>query len=73
MKYLSLALGLFLLAGCAFPARVISSSPRTVVIRSVDGIAKAQPLAEAECKKYDRQFARLSGTQPSEFVFDCVN
>lgn len=63
-----------LLAGCA--AKVISSSPRTVVIQAGAGrVADAQPLADEECKKYGL-IARLSGRPmpggPPQFIFDCV-
>lgn len=61
------------LAGCA--AQVVSSSPRTVVVRAPDNsIAESQQLADAECKKHNR-FARLI-ERPSptsdKFVYDCV-
>ena len=60
------------LAGCA--AQVVSSSPRTVVVKagSLD-IAKAQPLADQECGKHSRH-ARLAGHQEEtmQWIFDCV-
>lgn len=61
------------LAGCA--AKVVSSSPRTVVVSAPDNsVAEAQALADAECRKHSR-FARLIG-RPSrtsdQFTFDCV-
>jgi hypothetical protein len=68
------AVALVLLSGCA--AQVISSSPRTVVVRAGDArIAESQAMADAECAKHSR-FARLiARPTPSsaEFIFDCVN
>ena len=62
-----------LLTGCA--AKVVSSSPRTVVVRAGDAlVADAQALAEAECLKHGRH-ARLIARpnfQSAEFIFDCV-
>ena len=64
------------LTGCA--SKVISSSPRSVVI-SADwatdsSIGEAQVLADKECGKHSR-YARMSA-RPSpaspQFVFDCV-
>ncbi|MCY1165189.1 hypothetical protein D9M73_50890 [compost metagenome] len=65
---------LSLLAGCA--TKVVSSSPRQVIISGPDGATvEAQKLAEAECSKHQR-FARLIA-RPSynsdQFVFDCVS
>jgi hypothetical protein len=62
-----------LLAGCA--AQVVSSSPRSVVVRAPDNsIAEAQKLADAECARHSR-YARLI-ERPSRtsdtFVYDCV-
>ena len=72
-KALIAAVAAALLSGCA--AKVVSSSPRTVVVRAMDtAVADAQRLADAECKAHSR-FARLVA-RPSpisdEFVFDCV-
>lgn len=60
------------LAGCA--AQVLTATPRSVVILApTGGVAKAQPLAEAECAKHGRH-ARYIGTDraPSQHLFDCV-
>lgn len=69
-----LAVLVVLLAGCA--TEVVSTSPRTVVIRARDNAyAESQKLADAECAKYQR-FARLiarPGPTSAEFIFDCVN
>lgn len=62
-----------LLAGCA--AQVVSSSPRTVVIRAGDArIAEAQTMADAECQKHGRHARLIERPSPrsSEFVYDCV-
>lgn len=63
-----------MLAGCA--SQVVSSSPRTVVIRAGDlRIQESQDLADKECAKHQR-FARLVARPTptsSEFVYDCVN
>ena len=68
----TLVAGAVFLAGCA--ASVISSSPRTVVIRSQTGITEAQPLAEAECKAQGGRHARYYGTgrAMTELIFDCI-
>jgi uncharacterized lipoprotein YajG len=73
MKALFAVLLVSLLAGCA--AKVVSSSPRSVVISGSDVFLKdAQGLADAECAKHKR-FARLE-KMPSptsdHFMFDCV-
>lgn len=69
-----LAVLVVLLAGCA--AQVVSTSPRTVVVRAPDyAYADSQKLADAECSKHQR-FARLiarPGPTSAEFIFDCVN
>jgi uncharacterized protein YceK len=62
-----------LLSGCA--ARVVSSSPRTVVVKAPDMfISESQELANKECAKHNR-YARMVA-QPtifsSEFIFDCI-
>lgn len=66
-------LALVVLSGCA--AKVVSSSPRTVVVRAPDAaIAESQQLADTECNKHDRHarlIARPTMTS-AEFVFDCV-
>lgn len=72
MTKITLALCAILVSGCA--AKVLSSSPRTVVVNAGSlQVAEAQVLADAECKKHSR-FAKLSGkATPNQFVFDCVN
>ncbi len=67
------AVTVILLSGCA--AKVVSSSPRTVVVRAPDmAISESQGLADKECAKHER-YARMVA-QPnifsSEFVFDCI-
>lgn len=72
-RMIALALVAAGVAGCA--TEVISSSPRTVVVRGPDGaIAKAQELAEAECAKHGRHSRLIARPSPTsaEFVFDCV-
>lgn len=73
MKVL-LLLAFVTLTGCA--AEVISSSERSVVVRSHTADAPgAQKLADAECAKRNR-FARMSARPDytsNDFVFDCVN
>lgn len=67
------ALAALLLVGCA--AKVVSSSPRTVVIRAGGAyVAESQALADAECKKHGR-YARLierPSRTSAEFIYDCV-
>jgi hypothetical protein len=63
----------FFLFGCA--AKVISSSPRTVVVRAPDtGYAQAQALADKECGKNQRYVKMIKQPTPfaTEFVFDCT-
>lgn len=72
-KMISVFLAALALTGCA--AKVVSSSPRTVVVSAPDNsVAEAQGLADAECRKHQR-FARLI-ERPSptsdQFIFDCV-
>lgn len=62
-----------LLAGCA--AEVLSTSPRSVVIKAGTAqVAAAQELANKECEKHGRS-ARLN-SRPAPYapgwVFDCV-
>ena len=75
MKKLSFLAVSFVLAGCAHVPNVsvVSTSPRTVVIQSFTGIADAQTMAGAECKKNGRD-ARYSSTLPGtiSYVFDCI-
>lgn len=63
------------LAGCAHVpmTSLVSTSPRTVVIQSFEGVGGAQKMASTECQKYGRE-ARYSSTVPGtiEYVFDCV-
>jgi len=61
------------LSGCA--AQVVSSSPRTVVVRAPDhAIAESQKLADVECAKHGRYARMIERPSPrsAEFVFDCV-
>lgn len=63
----------FFLSGCA--AKVVTSSPRSVVIESQGmDTAESQGLADKECGKYQK-YARLT-SRPTywlrEYVFDCV-
>ncbi|PTR05362.1 hypothetical protein C8R32_12326 [Nitrosospira sp. Nsp5] len=63
----------FVLSGCA--AKVISSSPQTVVVRAPDtGYAEAQALADKECGKNQRYVRMIKQPTPfaTEFVFDCT-
>lgn len=72
---LALLLVCAVLAGC-ISAKVLSSSPRSVVVRAGDlDYAVAQKLADAECSKHRRfaQMAARPGPYTAEFVFDCVN
>lgn len=66
--------GLVVLGGCA--PMVVSTSPRTVVIRAGDmRIQESQTMADTECAKhgrYAKMVARPSFTS-AEFIFDCVN
>lgn len=59
------------LAGCA--AQVVSSSDRTVVVRTQPSdYSGAQTLANVECQKVGLS-AKLAGKpSPSHFVYDCV-
>ena len=68
------AMALALLSGCAaaLATKVVSSSPRSVVVKSFDGIADAQSTANTACAKYDR-FARWVSGEQVDFYFDCVN
>lgn len=61
------------LSGCATGPQVISSSPRTIVVRGGSALVQeAQDLAENECKKH-KLHARLSGKPTvNQFVFDCI-
>lgn len=74
MRITVMLLAAVLVSGCA--ARVLSSSPRTVVVKAhVQDYAGAQKLADVECAKHQRH-ARLMerpGPTTAEFVFDCVN
>lgn len=70
---LTATLAVCLLAGCA--AEVLSTSPRSVVIKAGTAqVAAAQELANKECEKHGRA-ARLN-SRPAPYtpgwVFDCV-
>lgn len=71
MKTIIAIIAIATLSGCA--AKVVSSSPRTVIVNAGSAMAAdASKAAEAECAKHKR-YARLAGkTSPNEFVFDCV-
>ncbi|MES2415080.1 MAG: hypothetical protein V4614_14835 [Pseudomonadota bacterium] len=61
-------------SGCA--AKLVSSSPRSVVVSAGDMyVQEATNMAEAECVKHGRH-ARLMqspGRNSDQFLFDCVN
>lgn len=63
------------LAGCGHVpmTSLVSTSPRTVVVQSFDGVGGAQKMASSECQKHGRE-ARYSSTIPGtiEYVFDCI-
>jgi hypothetical protein len=72
MKIFLLLASVFLTA-CA--AQVVSSSPRTVVIKTMGpDYNGAQKLADIECGKH-KLFAQLAprGAPSSNFIFNCVN
>lgn len=72
-QIVALGLASFVLAGCA--AKVISSSPRSVVVQGGTArVQESQTLADQECGKHQlhaRLVARPSGSS-SNFVYDCV-
>lgn len=72
MKLVSvIAVSLSLAACGGLPTKVISTSPRTVVVQSFKGMQAAQTMANDECAKHGR-FARwISGDV--NYVFDCIN
>ena len=72
MKKIILLACIVVLAGCAVPTKVVSSSPRTVAVQSFKGMQEAQASADAECGKYNRLARWAAGTSPN-FIFDCVN
>jgi hypothetical protein len=61
------------LTGCA--TKVISSTPRSVIVESeLMDVAEAQKLADIECAKHNR-FARITmrATRADKtYTFDCV-
>lgn len=63
------------LTGCASSPNtsLVSTSPRTVVVQSFDGVGGAQKMATAECQKHGRD-ARYAATMPGtiQYVFDCI-
>lgn len=72
MKRLLLLAALLGLVGCSqIPSKVISSTPRTVIVDSLF-IERATPVAEKECLKYGRHARFTTATKTSEFVFDCI-
>lgn len=59
------------LGGCA--AKVLSSSPRSVVIRAfVDQTADAQRMADTECGKHGLKARINSRPNVDQLIFDCV-
>lgn len=58
------------LAGCGAPVKLMSTSPRTVQVQSFKGMAPAQAMADAECKKHGRMARWVSGD--INYIFDCV-
>jgi len=73
MRVLALVAVAAIVSGCA--ARVVSSSPRSVVVDSESqGVAAAQKLADSECGKHGLH-ARLVNRPrfgSNEYLFDCV-
>lgn len=71
MKSLLALIVALTLTGCA--AQLVSSSPRTVMIKaSPVKMAEAQTMADAECHKHQR-YARLTNPpRQGNFLFDCV-
>lgn len=73
MRLLICMIVAMVLSGCA--AKVVSSSPRTVVVRAPDmAISESQELADKECSKHERYARMVAKPTPfsSEFVFDCI-
>lgn len=68
------AMALALLSGCAaaMATKVVSNSPRSVVIQSFKGMADAQSAANTACAQHDR-FARWASGKEVSYFFDCVN
>ncbi|WP_149356235.1 hypothetical protein [Comamonas testosteroni] len=63
------------LAGCAIKPQVVSSSPRTVVIKAGDlFVQESQDLADQECRKHERYARLIEKPNPNsdQFVYDCV-
>jgi hypothetical protein len=73
MMRLSLIILTLLASGCA--TKVISSTPRSVIVESeLMDITEAQKLADSECAKHNR-FARITmrATRSDKtYTFDCV-
>ena len=73
-KIAAIVMASIALVGCA--AKVVSTSPRSVVIRAGDlYVQEAQDLADKECAKHGR-FARMvdkPSRTSNQFAFDCVN
>ena len=63
------------LTGCGHVpmTSLVSTSPRTVVVQSFNGVGGAQKMATTECQKHGRE-ARYSSTIPGtiQHVFDCI-
>ena len=75
MRFFTPILVALVLSGCA--AEVISSSPRSVVVKaSIIKPQEAQNLASAECAKHGRYAqlkARPDPEGPPQWLFDCVS
>lgn len=74
MRLLISTATLLALAGCA--AKVISTSPRSIMVDAAPFQAQeAQDAATAECKKHGlhaRVFARPGLGNPRQWAFDCI-
>lgn len=75
MRFAALILVVLAATGCA--ARVVSTSPRTVMVNAAPIQAQeAQDLATTECQKHGlnaRMSARPGPGNPRQWAFDCVN
>lgn len=71
-KFLVLAVAA-VLSGCAIPAKVISSSQRSVVVQArIQDVGQAQSLADAECRRVNRSARFAMKATDNQFAFDCV-
>ncbi len=72
MKLIALiSICLALVACGGLKTKVTSTSPRTVVIQSFNGMQEAQNMANVECAKYGRMARWTAGEL--DYIFDCVN